>query len=268
MKTRSVLLCLFFALSLPLALAKTEPNLVMLWPPEKPALKLTFEKFRQVGNYVGQSTFVSETTVQNLTNKKIPRASFTVYLMDKNDVRIGDGLQVSDLEAGQSAKIQFQASSVGIPVHLVLSAKKDMLSDVKTIPLKVISVPSGANLKVDGQVAGITPVIVRLTVGSHSLDLAKEGYAPGNTPLEVTSDELPGGSVTVELGGLSRDTVELRDGTILLGDVVSVSLTSVIVRVDGNEATCDRNRIKKIILVEREVHEQPAAIGPASTQSQ
>jgi hypothetical protein len=50
----------------------------------------------------------------------------------------------------------------------------------------------------------------------------------------------------VELGGLSRDTVELRDGTMLLGDVVSVSLTSVVVRVDGKEATYARNRIKKI----------------------
>jgi hypothetical protein len=204
----------------------------MLWPPDKPALKLAFEKFRQVANYAGQSTFVSEVTVQNLTDKKIPRASFTVYLMDKNNVRIGDGLlQISDLEAAQSAKMQFQSSSVGIPVHLILSAKKDMLSDVKTISLKVISVPPGANLKVDGQAAGITPVMVRLTVGTHSLDLTKEGYAPGNTPLEVTPDELPGGSVTVELGGLSRDTVELRDGTMLLGDVVSVSLTSVAVRV-------------------------------------
>jgi hypothetical protein len=84
----------------------------------------------------------------------------------------------------------------------------------------------------------------------------------------VTPDELPGGSITVELGGLSRDTVELRDGTMLLGDVISVSLTSVIVRVDGKEATYDRNRIKKIILVERQVPQQPAAVGPASTQSQ
>jgi hypothetical protein len=123
---------------------------------------------------------VSELTVQNLTDKKIPRASFTVYLMDKDNVRIGDGLlQISDLEAAQSAKMQFQSTSVGIPLHLILSAKKDMLSDVKTIPLKVISVPPGANLKVDGQAAGITPVMVRLAVGTHSLDRTKEGYAPG-----------------------------------------------------------------------------------------
>jgi hypothetical protein len=88
-------------------------------------------------------------------------------------------------------------------------------------------------LKVDGQESGSTPVMVRLTVGTHQLDLTKEGYAPGTTPLEVTSDELPGGSITVELGGLSRDTVELRDTSVVLGDVVSMSLTQVVVRVEG-----------------------------------
>lgn len=63
-----------------------------------------------------------------------------------------------------------------------------------------------------GQDAGTTPVRVRFAVGMHALDLTKEGYAPGSTPMEVTPEELPGGSITVELGGLSRDTVELRDG--------------------------------------------------------
>lgn len=267
MKIHCLLPILLFVFSLPLALAKAEPSIVMLWPPDHPALKLTFEKFRQIGNYAGQSTFISDVIVQNLTDKKIARASFTVYFTDKTDVRVGDGpLQVADLEAAQSARIQFQFNSVGLPVHLTLSAKKDML-DGKTIPVRVISVPPGASLRVDGQAAGITPVMVRLTVGTHSLDLTKEGYAPGNTPLEVTPDELPGGSVTVELGGLSRDTVELHDGTMLLGDVVSVSPISVTVRVEGKESTYDRNSVKKIIFVQRQVPLQPSTAGPASAQS-
>jgi hypothetical protein len=235
--------------------AKNEQSITMMWPPEKPALKLTFEKFRQMGVYAGQSTFVSDVTVQNLTEKQIPRASFTVYLLDKNKVRIGDGLlQVSELEAGQTAKIQFQFNCVGLPTTLTLSAKKDMLSpSAKTIPLRIVSVPAGATLKVDGQEAGTTPVMVRLTVGAHQLDLTKEGYAAGSTPLDVSADELPGGSITVELGGLSRDTVELRDGSVILGDVISMSMTQVGVRVGGKEQTYDRNQVKKIMLVEREV---------------
>jgi PEGA domain len=250
----------------PVLLAKNEPVIVMTWPAGNASLKLSFEKFRQTNTYAGQNTFVSDVTVQNLTDKQIPRASFTVYFMDKNKVRIGEGLlQVSDLDAGQSAKIQFQFNSVGIPATVALAARKEMLGG-KTIPLRIISVPAGARLKVDGQDAGTTPVMVRLAVGTHQLDLTKEGYAPGGTPLDVTADELPGGSITVELGGLSRDTVELRDGSVVLGDVISVSMMAVTVRVEGKEQTYDRNQVKKIMLVEREVIQQSPVVEPAPTK--
>jgi len=248
------------------ALAKNEPPITMLWPTEKPALKLTFDKFRQQSSYAGQNTYVSDVTVENLTDKQIPRAFFTVYFLDKNKVRIGQGmLQVADLEAGQAAKMQFQFNSVGVPASLTLSAKKDMLAPpgAKTVPLRIVSVPPGAKLKVDGQDNGITPVMVRLTVGAHQLELTKEGYATGNTPVEVTSDELPGGSITVELGGLSRDTIELRDGTVLLCDVISMSITEVTVRVDGKDQSYPRNQVKKMMLVERVVEQRPAVVQPA-----
>jgi hypothetical protein len=247
-------------------LAKNEPPIVMTWPADKPALKLSFDKFRQTNAYAGQNTFISDVTVQNLTDHQIPHASFTIYFMDKNKVRVGEGLlQVSDLEAGQAAKIQFQFNSVGTPASIALSAKKDMLG-AKTIPLRIISVPAGANLKVDGKESGITPVMVRLTVGPHQLDLTKDGYAPGMTPLEITPDELPGGSITVELGGLSRDTVELRDGSVVLGDVISMSMTQVMLRVDGKDQTYDRNQVKRLILVERQILQQAPVVQSVPAQ--
>ncbi|MFZ0275538.1 MAG: PEGA domain-containing protein [Candidatus Sulfotelmatobacter sp.] len=266
MRPGRIYVLIFLFLFPAVLLAKNEPTIVMTWPADKPAIKLTFERFRQLGNYAGQSTFISEVSVQNLTDKQIARATFTVYLMDKNKVRIGEGtLEVSDLEAGQTAKVQFQFNSVGIPASIILSAKKDMLG-AKTIPLRVVSVPPGARLKVDGQEAGTTPVMVRLTVGTHQFDLTKEGYAPGGTPLDVTPDELPGGSITVELGGLSRDMVELRDGSVVLGDVISMSMTEVLMRVDGREQTYDRNQVKKIMLVERQVIQQAPLAQPVPAQ--
>jgi hypothetical protein len=264
-KARHILALFVLCTITTIVLAKNELPIVMTWPTDKPALKLSFEKFRQTSTYAGQNTFVSDVTVQNLTERQIPRASFTVYFMDKNKVRIGEGLLlVSDLEAGQSAKMQFQFSSVGVPASIALSAKKDMLGG-KTIPLRIISAPAGARLKVDGQDAGTTPVMIRLTVGTHQLDLTKEGYAAANTPVDVTPDELPGGSITVELGGLSRDAVELRDGTVVLCDVVSVSMTQVVLRVDGKEQTYDRNQVKKITLVERQVIQQPPITQPVQS---
>lgn len=261
--------CLLPALALlfvAYAAAKNEPSIVIQWPTDNPALKLTFDKFLQQSNVPGQKFYVSDVTVENLTDKPIPRVFFTVYFLDKNKVRIGQGtLQVADLDAKQSAKMQFQFNSVGVPASLVLSAKKDMLAGPgeKTIPLRVLSVPPGASLKVDGKESGITPVMVRLAVGLHQLDVTKEGYAPGGTPIDVTADELPGGSITIELGGLSRDTIELRDGTVLLGDVISMSMTDVAVRLDGRDQSYPRNQVKKIMLVERVVQQQPAIVQPA-----
>ena len=260
----SILVCVLVSATF----AKDAP-LVLQWPPDRPAIKLTFGKFQRISDLAGQSTFVSDVVVENLTDKAVPRATFTVYGSDKNNVRIGQGLLVvSDLDARQLVKARLQFTSVGVPASLALSARKEMLNapGANTIPLRVLSVPPGAKLKVDGQDAGVTPVMVRLTVGNHTLDLIKEGYAPGSTPLEVTPDELPGGSITVELGGLSRDTVELRDGTVILGDVQSMSLTSVVVRVDGKEQTLERNQVKKMMLVERQITTQPVVIQPPVAQ--
>jgi hypothetical protein len=258
------------ALGSALTLAKTEPSITILWPSDdKPALKLTFGRFQQLYALGNQKTFVSDVVVQNMTDKPVPHVSFTVYLMDKAQVRIGDGaLQVSDINPGQQVKLSFQVTAIGLPASLVLSAKKDMLTapKAKTVSLKIISVPPGANLKVDGQEAGMTPRVVNLTLGTHDLEFSKEGYATGNTPVEIAQDELPGGSISFELGGLSRDTVELRDGTVILGDVLSMSMISVVVRVDGKDQTYERNQIKKLMLVERQLTQQPPIVQPAPAQ--
>jgi hypothetical protein len=262
----SPLLLLLLYLSLFQAFAKDkEEQITLTWPPDKPSIKLTFGRFKQLYALGHQNTYMSDVTVENLTDKAFPRVVFTVYLADKNKVRVGDGqLQVSDIGPGQQVKVAFQVNSVGVPASLSLAAKRDMLSSVKTVPVKIISVPPGAKLKVDGQETGVTPIMVKFTEGSHTLEFSKEGYATGTTPLEVTPDELPGGSITFELGGLSADTVEMRDGTVLLGDVISASLTQVVVRVNGQEQMIDRNRIKKIILVERQVIQQLPVTQPVA----
>jgi hypothetical protein len=265
-KRRLLSLFLLFALLAPWLNAKEEPAITLRWPPETPAISLTFGRFRLLYSQGKDNTYTSDVTVSNLTDKSFVRLDFRVYLMDKDKVRIGDGfLSVTDIGPRQEVKVPFQCMSVGVPTTISLSAKKDMLAApvAKTVSLKIVSVPPGAKLKVDGQELGMTPFLARLTVGSHDLELNKEGYAVGRTSVEIAPDELPGGSVTIELGGLSRDTVELRDGTVLLGDVLSMSMTSVIMRVDGKDQTYARNLVKKIILVEREIVTQPAVIQPA-----
>lgn len=253
--------------------AKNDPTIVLFWPNQSnPSLKLSFGKFNQVGAYNGQLSLESGVLIQNLSGKRIPQASFTVYMMDKGGVRIGNGtLSVNDLEAGQQAKIAFQVESVGIPASLRLVARNDasgIPTSTKSVTLKVISIPPGATLKADGQDVGLTPTTIALTVGNHVLSISKEGYATGSTPVEIKADDTPGGSITLELGGLARDNVELRDGTVLQGDVMSVSMSSVVVRVNGKDQTYDRNRVKKILLVERMEAPPAAEVQPAASQPQ
>ena len=273
MGNRRVFLALIFLAALPLAWTKDKNDsaAILFWPESgNPTLKLAFGKFVQTAEYAGQKTLICDVIVQNVSQKRIPHASLTVRMLDKNKVRIADSmLNITDLGPGESSKIPLQIFSSGMPATLLLVGTNDsggIPTSLKTIPLKVISVPPGANLKVDGKESGVTPKMVSLSIGTHTLEFTKDGYANGSTPVDVTVDEIPGGSITFELGGLSRDTLELRDGTSVLGDVISVSMTSVVVRVNGEDQSFDRNRVKKIALVERETVQQAPAIVPASTQ--
>ena len=244
-----------------LASAQANSPITLLWPSDdKPSLKFTFGQFQQSAIANGQGIFVSDVTVQNVSDQGMPRSVFTVYVSDKDGVRIGRGrLQLAEIGAYRSEKAQLQFSASGTPTRVTLLAGK-------TIPLKVTSIPAGADFKVDGESAGTAPKSVDFTIGTHTLEFSKEGYATGTTPLEVSADELPGGSISFELGGLSQDTLEMRDGTVVLGDVISMSMTTVAVRVAGKEQKYDRNQVKKIILVERVATQQSPVTQPASAK--
>ena len=103
----------------------------------------------------------------------------------------------------------------------------------------------------DGKAAGTTPKLIDVANGKHVLGFEKEGFNPGKFPLEITSHDASGGSVSYELGSAAHDTIELRDGSVLTGDLVSVSGMQVEVRIGGNAQSFDRNQVKRILLTER-----------------
>ncbi len=234
-----------------------DTGLVMFWPKQDNAiLKLTFSRFQNMGTYGGQMTLVSSVLVQNLSAKLIPKASFSVALLDKDRVRVGNGnLVVDELGPGESAKVQFQCESAGVPSVLSISAHNNggVPVSLKTIPMNVISVPAGASLKVDDKDEGLTPAKINVGIGTHQLELKKEGFAVATTALEVAPDEAPGGSITITLGGLSEDSLDLRDGSTVTGAVLSMTLDKIVIEINGQRQTLDRNQVKKIFLVERTV---------------
>ena len=126
----------------------------------------------------------------------------------------------------------------------------------KTISVTVNSIPQGASIKIDGTDAGTTPKIIQVTPGKHMLEFTKEGFNTGHFPLEVTPDDASGGSVSYELGTSTHDTVELRDGSILVGDVESLSATEVVIKIGGTLQHPSRNQAKRIALVERDTPSQ------------
>jgi hypothetical protein len=75
-----------------LAIAKDPPAQTLNWPESGTAiLRFTFGKFKEIGSLAGTRSYVTDTTAENLWTKPIADATFSLYLYDKNRVRIGEG---------------------------------------------------------------------------------------------------------------------------------------------------------------------------------
>ncbi len=242
---------LLFVLTLTVSslFAKDVPFQILTWPDsEPPILRFTFSKFKEIGGMSKERTYVTDASAENLSNKTSAGANFSLYVFDKNNVRIGEGyINLSNVAAGQTVKFQITLAASGNPASLKVSTAVP-----RTVSVTVNSVPQGALLKVDGKEAGATPKIVEVAIGKHILEFSKEGFNSGKFPLEITSSDASGGSVSYELGSAAHDTIELRDGSVLSGDLVSVSGMQIVVRVGGNAQTLDRNQVKRILLTVRE----------------
>jgi len=243
--------------------AKEHPGQTVVWPESgAPVLRFSFGKFREIGSIGGQRSYMTDTTVENLWSKPISSATFSLYLFDKNRVRIGDGwISLNHVGPGETVKFSTTIAASGDPVSLSVMATslpRELQPKMppKKISITVNSVPQGALLTVDGIQSGDTPRMVDLSIGKHMLEFSKDGFNAGKFPLEVGPDDVSGGSVSYELGSSAHDTIELRDGTVLSGDLESISGMNVVVKVGGVSQQINRNQIKRILLVVRDTANQ------------
>ena len=253
---RALLLILVAVLA---AYAKDPPAQVIVWPQSgAPVFRFTFGKFREVGSVGSERSYVTETTVENLWSKPIGDANFSLYLYDTNKTRIAEAsINVSNIAPGETVKFQTTIASSGPPASLSVVARylpKELapLAPPRLVSLTVNTVPQGAVAKLDGVEVGTTPKIVQVGVGKHVLEFSKEGFNSGRFPFEMGPDDASGGSVSFELGTSAHDTIELRDGSVLTGDLVSVSGMEIVIKVGGSDQRLNRNQVKRILLVERE----------------
>lgn len=250
---------LFWILLATAASAKESSQQEIVWPASGASVvRFAFGKFKESPFAGKQRLFNVDATVTNVWNKSISKADFLLYAFDKDKIRVGEGaISVSNLAPGEVSKFQIPLLTAGTPVSLsvapqTLPAELQSYLPAKMISITVNSVPQGAAVKVDGKDVGTTPKIVQLSTGKHFLEFSKEGFNVGRFPLEIGPDDVSGGNVSYELGSSAHDTVELRDGSLLTGDVESVSATEVVVRVGGTLQHLNRNEVKRILLVERE----------------
>ena len=226
---------------------------VLTWPPDgKDALlRFTVSKLRQVNSTSGQTDLLGEALAENVSSKTIPSASFYLYLIDKNGKRVGEGyLEVRNLPAGQKAKIPVTAHAVGSYATMQLQAQHLPSDEPMKIKMHINSVPPGATIKVDGQDAGVTPQVVPIAPGKHTVEFSKEGYATGSSPVEIAENAMPG-SVDIDLKPLTADTVVLRDGTVLTGNLTSVTAATVNITVKGKAMQVARSKVDRIVLGQR-----------------
>jgi hypothetical protein len=239
-------------LSVPaLAKDKDVPLQVIDWPATgTPVVRFTFNKFKPLPGMSNLHGYVMDTTAENLSSKLIPAARFSLYLFDKSKARVGeDAIALSNVGPGETVKFETTVMASGVPVSVSI---QEIAQVPKSISLTVNSTPQGAMLKLDGTDMGTTPRMIYVGAGKHTLTFSKEGYTVGNFPLEISSDDVSGGTVSYELGASAFDSIELRDGSVLNGDLVSITGMDVEIRVGGSIQHIDRNKIKRVMLTLRE----------------
>ncbi len=255
---------LFILLALLLCVAAFAADTVLTWPADgkDPMLRFTVGKLRQISSVSGQTDYLGEALAENVGEKAIPAASFYVYLIDKNGKRVGEGyLEVRDLGAGQKAKVPVSVHALGSYVKMELQPQHLPSDEPMKVKMSVSSVPTGASVKLNGQESGVTPQVIAMAPGKHTLEFAKEGYAKASTPVEIAENAMPG-SVNVDLEPLSLDTVVLRDGTELVGNVTSVTATGVSITVKGKAAKFERAKVARVVFGVK-----PASSAPVKASS-
>jgi hypothetical protein len=241
------------------AFAKDAPKQVIAWPSaEKTLIRFSVLKVSPMGSgYGSEKVFSVEVLAENLSGEAIPKASFSAFFFDKNNVRVADGpLLIEHARPSESIRVILTVAAGASPVKMELTpvelpASWKAPAPPKKVSITVYSVPAGASLKVDGAASGVTPVAISVTPGAHMLEFAKEGFSPGSFPLHIGNDQLSGGQVSYELGASAHDTVELRDGNVITCDVQSVTAREVLITMGGAQQTLDRNNVKRIIFTVR-----------------
>src|SRR5882762_2255781 len=92
MISKSFPVALLLALATSVLAAKDVPFQVVTWPESgQPVLRLTFSKFKDIAGMGKQHTYITDTIVDNLSDKTIGNLNLSLYVFDKSKARTGEG---------------------------------------------------------------------------------------------------------------------------------------------------------------------------------
>ena len=241
---------LLLFVAVPSFAAKDTPFQTLTWPDSgAPVLRFAFSKFKLLVSGVGKEhTYVTDATAENLSDKLLGSLDMSLYVFDKTHARIGDGnIDLANVRPHETVKFGMTLYVSGVPASVSVATRAP-----RSLFVTINSVPQGATVTLDGKEIGTAPKIAEVGIGKHMLTFSKEGYNTGQFPLEIGARDASGGSVSYELGTSSHDTIELRDGSVLSADLLSINANQVQIRIGGNLQTYDRNQIKRILLTQRD----------------
>lgn len=237
--------------------AKEEKSPTVNWPVDKPVLQFSIGKYLKTGSYQNRNVFNIDVMVKNVSTTHISNATFHLYLLDAKKMRVADHwITVSNVDPNATVKSVVTTQTVGVPVEFSVVAdhlpqELSYLEGPAPIALTIVSLPPGAKADVDGRPAGATPLTVALPPGEHNVALEKDGFVSGTMPFTVAADQNPGKTYTFELLGAGQDNLELRDGSMVFGIVVSLDANEVVIKTAQGEQRYSRSLVKRVSLVER-----------------
>jgi hypothetical protein len=131
--------------------AKDVPFQIVTWPDSgQPVLRFTFSKFKDMGGMGKEHAYITDAIAENVSDKTIAGANFSLYVFDRNKARIGEGyINLTNIGVGQTVKFQITLSASGNPASVTVST-----SAPRTVSITVNSVPQGAMVRVDWQRGG------------------------------------------------------------------------------------------------------------------
>ena len=113
---------LLLAVAVSSLLAKDNVFQTVSWPESgQTVLRFSFSKFKDVGGMGKEHTYLTDTIAENVSDKTIGNANFSLYVFDKSNARIGEGyINLANVGPGQTVKFQITLSASGNPVSVAV----------------------------------------------------------------------------------------------------------------------------------------------------